>query len=150
MEHYNKIKTVHHDVINPFTELFQGKSLNLKNVKITPRSVFSKVIGYGIRELKKDSIDAVLLIGQEECIETVLKCANVLQGKFKGVLHQCNAEREKIVEDIWMPADKTLALDLFSAKTFIPVMFILLSKNDMHLSLGATALPKGHRRKNKG
>jgi len=144
MDHYSKIKTLHHDVIDPFTELFEGKSLQWKNVKITPRSVFSKVIGYSIRELKRDNVDAVLLIGEEDCIETVLKCANVLQSKFKGQLHQCNAEREKVIEDIWMPTTNDGdCMDLFSAKTFIPVLFVLLSKNDMHLSLGATTIPDG-------
>ena len=122
MEHYKKIKTIHHDVINPFTELFQGKPLNIKDVKVTSRSVFSKVIGYSIRVLRQEDIDAILLIGQEDIADIVLKCANVLQGKFKGNLHQCNADRENIVEDIWMPNDKSQVLDLFSVKTFIPVL----------------------------
>jgi len=148
MDHYRKIKTIHHDVNNPFTELFLGKSVNIKDVKVTPRSVFSKVIGYSIRELRQERIDAILLIGQEDSMDSVVKCANVLQGKFKGGLHQCNAEREKIIEDIWMPNDKSQALDLFSVKTFIPIMYILLSKNDMHLTLGAT-IPKMDKKKNK-
>ena len=146
MEHYKKIKSVHHAVVNPFTELFQNNPINVKEVKVTSRSVFSKVIGYSIRLLRQDDIDAILLIGQEDIADVVLKCANVLQGKFKGNLHQCNADREKEVEDIWMPDDKSQALDLFSVKTFIPVLFILLSKNDMHLKLGAT-IPKDNRKK---
>lgn len=146
MDHYKKIKTNHHDVINPFTELFQNKPLNIKNVKVTSRSIFSKVIGYSIRALRQDDVDAILFIGQEEITDIVLKCANVLQGKFKGKLHQCNADREKVVEDIWMPIDTSQTLDLFSVKTFIPVLYILLSKNDMHLALGAT-IPKDNKKK---
>ena len=133
MDNYEKFKSIHHEVANPFTELFKGKDYNVKEARLNSRTIFNKVVGYAIRELRSTDIDAVLLIGQDSSVELVLKCATVLQRKFKGILHQCNAQRHKIVEDIWIPKDGNATLDMFSVKTHIPVLFILLAKSDLHL-----------------
>jgi len=130
MEHYKKVKTVEHNISNPFSDLLNEEDYKLVEVKISPKSVLNKVVGFASNKLKKSNIDAVLLVGCGNAVELVRKCCQILNKKFK-TLHQCDANSKKVFEDYWMCENKSLDLDMLSVQESIPVLFILLAKDKL-------------------
>ncbi|XP_076800586.1 ribonuclease P protein subunit p25-like protein [Clavelina lepadiformis] len=130
MESFEKYKTINHPLVNPFSEIIGNDQYVIFDVRISPHSVVSKVIGYAMKKLRDPGNDIAVLIGPDKASEKTKKCAEILQNKFRG-LHQCNATGYKIHEDIWVPWDLNTNLDTLSVRRHVPVLFILLAKNEL-------------------
>ena len=128
MNLYEKYKTINQPLVNPFTEILGSQGII--EVRISPRTVLGKAIGFAKGKLRDPSTNAVVLIGQDCAAEVAHKCARVLQRNLNG-LHQCNANGYKINEDVWVPKDLNSDLDSLSVKRHIPVAFIFLAKNEL-------------------
>lgn len=130
MEAYEKFKTIHHEAVNPFSEIFASGEQTFVEVRITPRTILNKVVGYASRQLRQADVDVLLLIAQDKAKEKAQKCTGILHSRFHG-LHQCNASSYKIYEDIWLPKDSELGLDALSVKEHVPVLYTLLAKHEL-------------------
>ena len=128
MNNYEKYKTIHHPLINPFAELLGEEYDRAVEVRISAHTILNKAVGYAMRKFRDNS--ALVLIAHDSAADLAEKCARILHRNTKG-LHQCNAGEFKVHEDIWVPKDLTSDLDTLSVKSHVTVLFIFLSKQEL-------------------